>query len=139
MSEKITIEAECGDCGGTGIYQGFMERTRTAVVCHTCKGTGKRTVILTKFSGRKTVDDVDTIHATQSISGGMPYGEWLRTGVFPAGSEDREGKCPLWWGQSVGNKTFVCKQHTGYVNIFSACPAFGDREMCWRQHDEVNT
>lgn len=37
---KLTIEAECRSCSGTGLYQGFAEPAETAVVCHTCGGTG---------------------------------------------------------------------------------------------------
>lgn len=42
MSEHIIkIECECNACKGTGLYVGMAERDGAAVVCYTCKGTGK--------------------------------------------------------------------------------------------------
>lgn len=48
-----TIRTECGDCGGTGLYCGFMEAKGEAVVCVRCGGTGCRTISYKNFGGRK--------------------------------------------------------------------------------------
>ena len=34
------FKVECGACGGTGLYQGFMEERGYPVVCVRCNGSG---------------------------------------------------------------------------------------------------
>jgi hypothetical protein len=48
-----TIRTQCSDCGGTGLYSGFMEAKGEAVVCVRCGGSGCRTINYTPFQGRK--------------------------------------------------------------------------------------
>lgn len=35
-----TVKLKCHDCGGTGLYEGFMEGKGEAVVCISCGGRG---------------------------------------------------------------------------------------------------
>lgn len=48
-----TIRAQCSDCGGTGLYSGFMEAKDEAVICVRCGGSGCQTIRYTPFQGRK--------------------------------------------------------------------------------------
>ena len=49
----VEMNAECGSCGGTGLYSGFAEPKGTAVVCHGCNGSGEDVVRYKPFEGRK--------------------------------------------------------------------------------------
>lgn len=59
--KKIKFNAECDSCGGTGLYQGFMEGPGRAVVCISCRGTGCNVVSLKPFEGRKRKKGVEKV------------------------------------------------------------------------------
>jgi len=61
MSTKITLDSECPDCGGTGLYSGFAEPEGTAVICHSCKGTGCKKISYVLFTGRKRKDGIKKV------------------------------------------------------------------------------
>ena len=91
MADKITIEVECGDCRGTGIYHGFAEPKGVGVVCLHCDGTGKAQITYTPFTGRKRRSDISTVQLSR--------GSLIVAGVGPRGSsisyeEFMSGKTP---------------------------------------------
>lgn len=57
----VCAYAECPDCGGTGLYTGFMERKGEAVVCVSCGGTGRQTIRYKEFERRKRRNGVSKI------------------------------------------------------------------------------
>lgn len=61
MAEKTTLEIQCPECSGTGIYSGMFEKTGQGVLCNECKGTGKKRFSYTPFSGRETSHDHLTV------------------------------------------------------------------------------
>lgn len=63
MSYK-EIEIQCPSCEGYGIYQGMSERDGSAVVCSSCKGTGKTIYRYREFTGRKVKENVKRIFKT---------------------------------------------------------------------------
>lgn len=77
MAEGNSVIAECGPCGGTGLYCGFAEPKRTAVICHGCNGTGAVTLTWKPYTGRKRRKNVSTIRLSR--------GTFLPTGVGPYG------------------------------------------------------
>lgn len=85
------VLAECGACGGTGLYSGFAEPKGTAVVCLQCKGTGCQEIRYTPFTVRKGREG---IHWVQKSRGGL-----IAFGVGPVGrlisyQEFQRGKMP---------------------------------------------
>jgi len=88
---KVTVDAECDACRGTGLYKGFAEPRDTAVVCHGCNGTGCIKLTYTPFTKR---------HPKKGIAWVMKSrGSFVATGVGPTGKrvtyEDFEaGKLP---------------------------------------------
>ena len=70
---KMKVQAQCGSCGGTGLYEGFAERKGEPVVCMNCGGTGAVTVTYEPYTGRKHKNGVKSV----SIS----RGSFLATGV----------------------------------------------------------
>ncbi len=79
MAEKIAIEIDCPDCGGSGVYHGFAEPPFVGVVCLTCKGKGAKTVFITPFTVRKLREDIRTVRQSR--------GSFIGTGVGPTGGE----------------------------------------------------
>jgi DnaJ-class molecular chaperone len=55
------IECECSECGGTGLYHGFMEQQGEYVVCVRCGGTGKRTISYKPFTKRNRRNNVSRV------------------------------------------------------------------------------
>lgn len=53
MKKTKTVRAVCESCGGTGLYNGFMEAPGEAVVCVMCNGTGCETITYVPFERRK--------------------------------------------------------------------------------------
>jgi hypothetical protein len=84
--ERKTVEAECGACGGTGLYRGFCEKRGEAVVCLGCSGSGKVSISYTPFIERKQRSDVQTIRLSRGTTllgcGGvgdvMTYDDFLK-------------------------------------------------------------
>ena len=86
-----SVEVQCRDCHGTGLYSGFCEGSGVAVVCLVCGGTGCETIPYTPFTERKPKKGIKTVRR----SGGT----FLATGVGPTGKpisykEFAKGKMP---------------------------------------------
>lgn len=63
--DKITVKAECGACGGTGVYRGFAEPEGVAVVCLKCDGTGCVDLQYTPFTKRKLKRNIHTVRLSR--------------------------------------------------------------------------
>jgi DnaJ-class molecular chaperone len=57
----MEVKAECGSCSGTGLYRGFAEPQGTAVVCHTCRGTGCQTITYKPFERRQRKQGIQRV------------------------------------------------------------------------------
>jgi len=157
----IEFDCECESCKGTGLYVGMAEREGSAVVCHTCKGTGKthRKITYRDFEGRKKEPGVQrVVQANPGIVvgrgktqdgkreyelsdfGGMPYSQWLEGVPFPKGSEMRKFTCPCWWYQSADYKKKPkwdwCSNNLG--RSFFNCTRFDKKDQCWNRWDVEN-
>lgn len=91
MGVQQTVKAECRDCGGTGVYQGFAEKRGEAVVCLHCGGQGCKELTFTLFTGRNERKGVQVVRRSR--------GTFLGTGLGPEGNsvtydEFRRGKMP---------------------------------------------
>lgn len=75
---KITVDAECESCRGTGLYSGFCEGPGVAVVCLGCKGTGCEKLTYTPFTKRRGLRNIKTVQRSQ--------GTFIGTGVGPTGT-----------------------------------------------------
>ena len=64
---KLTLKAECTDCGGTGLYVGHTCHDGAAMICRTCTGTGCVEISYIPFSSRKKPPE-GTNRVYQSIS-----------------------------------------------------------------------
>ena len=68
-----TVLAQCGSCGGTGLYRGFAEREGEPVVCLSCQGTGAQDIRYTPFTGRINKRGVKCVRISR--------GAFIATGV----------------------------------------------------------
>ena len=154
---KIEYDEACKSCKATGLYVGMAERDGAAVVCHTCKGTGKHHVVIEydDFEGRVIRDDVARVYQVNpgivigtrqkyapdlnlADFGGMPYEEWQAGKEFPEKSENRAYTCPAWWYQSADyDKKPEWKECLGCV-AFSSCRNFPNKARCWERFDAEN-
>ena len=153
MHHKLEIDAECTDCKATGVFVGMAERDGSAVVCSTCKGTGKhhRVIEYDDFEGRKIRSGVK--HVVQvnpgicigqsendkyrySDFGGIPYHAFLEGKAFPPKSEMRGFTCPAWWYQSADYKRKPGWDECLSVGSFSSCKNFGTKSKCWERFDK---
>ena len=152
MSEhKIEFDAQCESCKATGLYVGVCERDGMAVVCHSCKGTGKvhRVITYSDFEGRQQREDVKRVlqvncgivagenkakQITIEQFGGMTYNDWLAGGRFQLGMEMREFTCPAWFYQSADYKKKPDWDECGFGS-FSACASFPTKDRCWERFD----
>ena len=141
----IEFDQECTDCNGTGLYQGMGERDGVAVVCHSCKGTGKihRVIEWKDFNAKKREKNVKRviqhnpgICVGKGINiGGMSYEDWFQGKEFPPKSEMREYTCPAWWYQGVNySKKPNWKECVGF-GAFSDCSCFRNKNQCWKKWD----
>lgn len=80
-TDRVSVDAECGACRGTGVYRGFAEPAGTGVVCLRCEGTGRKTIEYTPFKGRKRRDDVKTVCCSTGTSVGMGVGGPVGDGI----------------------------------------------------------
>jgi len=71
--EKVTVDAVCEDCSGTGVYSGMCEGPGRAVVCLGCGGSGCKEVRLKLFTERRVRRDIKTV--------GVSRGRFIVTGV----------------------------------------------------------
>ena len=63
----MIVKEECGPCSGTGLYKGFAEKGKLAVVCSSCEGKAYRIYQYKPFTERKRRDDV--LHVISSNPG----------------------------------------------------------------------
>ena len=74
----IKLTVECADCGGTGLYRGFMEREGEAVICIRCGGKGSQTLAFREFTGRKRKNGVQKIRSGSGTILDNPQGaKWI--------------------------------------------------------------
>lgn len=81
MADKVYVETQCSDCGGSGLYQGFAEPKDTAVVCLGCDGSGCKVIEYIPFTGRKRKNNPNIRYVQRS------RGSVLVTGVGPTGNK----------------------------------------------------
>jgi hypothetical protein len=144
MSKTITVEIECPDCGGTGLYIGFAEGDGTAVVCSRCNGSGKKTLNYKPFVKRnsppKKVMKVFKTNIGYGLTltslGGMPVEDWNAGKPFPAKSEDREHSCPAWFYQSADYNKKPKWDWCLSCGAFPTCSHFPTRDKCWERWDK---
>ena len=148
----IHFDHQCKSCNATGLYVGLAECDGSAVVCHTCRGTGEQhvTIEYDDFEGRAVRSGVTRVFQVNpgivigtgkdnrySLSdfGGMSYHEWLQSKPFPKGSENRAFTCPAWWYQAADYKKKPNWDECGW-GAFSACPHFKNKDKCWHRWDQ---
>lgn len=71
------VKAECRDCDGTGVYQGFAEGKDEAVVCLQCDGTGCDIIRYKPFEKRRRKRGIKTVRNSR--------GTFIATGVGGTG------------------------------------------------------
>ena len=80
---RQAVDAECGACKGTGLYQGFMERADEAVICVNCRGSCKVTINFNPFTGRKKRKGVEKIRGGTGLIIDQPTkGSWMSYADF---------------------------------------------------------
>lgn len=154
MKKVIDVFYACKDCKATGLYCGMAERDGAAVICHTCKGSGKAHHVFEyeEFEGRKKRSDVQQVFQTNpgicigtgktgefklEDFGGMPYAEWLDSKPFKDGMENRKFTCPAWWYQGADYKRKPeWKECGGPGCSFSNCKSFSTKAECWKRWDK---
>jgi hypothetical protein len=87
----MTIDVECPDCRGTGVYSGMCEAEGEAVVCVVCGGTGCKKVQYTPFTHRKQAKGIKTVRWSQGRFIAGPIGG---VGDSITYKEFAEGKFP---------------------------------------------
>lgn len=151
MDHKIEFDEKCKSCKGTGLYVGMAERDGAAIVCHTCKGSGRNHVLFKyeDFEGRQPAERITRVfewnggmiigigdNLKLSDFGGMDFNDWDSGKPFPSGSEDRKHICPAWWYQSVDYKRKPGWSECSWGGIFSGCKRFENKDSCWHKWDE---
>lgn len=151
MKKVIEFDQNCDDCGGSGLYVGIAERDGAAVVCNRCDGRGWHHQRI-EYYERRTIrvrrKDVTRVFQTNpgvvigngedfqlSDFGGVPYGDWLRDGKFPPGSENRKFMCPAWWYQSADYRKKPKWNECGFGR-FADCKHFISKDQCWVRWDK---
>jgi hypothetical protein len=148
----IEFDQRCRSCKGTGLYVGIAERDGSAVVCHTCRGTGceHTTIEYDDFEGREMRAGVVRVYEVNpgivigrgpdgqyrlEDFGGQPFASWWNHAPFGHGSENRRFTCPAWWYQTADYKRKP--EWSGCVGVvaFSRCPHFADKHTCWQRFD----
>lgn len=161
---EIDIEIQCSSCTGTGLYVGRTERDGAAVVCHTCKGTGKSKFVGTfpKFKGRIVRKDVKRVFSSaggyvisvgdvmiedgrviQFSTSGVDYREWLKGGK-PKPLEPLHCPCQH-TGQSIRDLNHpahkLWEERCSGANLLGAsistCKLRPDKKTCWKRYYEL--
>jgi hypothetical protein len=154
--KKIKIEnIECPACKGTGLYKGMCEKGGSAVVCHSCKGTGRTTFTYsyTEFTGKKKRDDVNRVYSgshgyvltdkdittdegkkIEFSKAGCSYEDWLK-GKEPVPVKDLY--CPYSYTNQRLQTNDVndlyktrCSKALGF-GLISACKLNCEKHVCW--------
>ncbi|MFC1453851.1 hypothetical protein ACFLQL_01590 [Verrucomicrobiota bacterium] len=153
MRHTIEYDCKCEACKGSGLYVGFGEKDGFAVVCHTCRGSGKVHVKYTyeDFEGRtdkKGVKQVlecnpgigvgqsEKLGLTLKSFGGISYEDWKAGKKFKLGTEMRQYTCPAWWYQTADYKKKPEWKECWSSNSFSDCAQFKTKEKCWERFDK---
>lgn len=140
-----SIPAECSACKGTGLYVGMAEREGTAVLCATCKGSGRCDVTYTPWSGvRRPREGVRRVFASNCgvvlghvVPGGISHDEWERGGdPRRSGAEPRPYVCPGQWAQNALHERPPFPECSKGIGLaWSACPHYPAKSECWRRFD----
>ena len=91
MAQPVTVEVNCGSCGGSGVYHSYQEPEGVGVVCVTCNGSGSKTLTFTPFEGRVRLDNIRTVRITTGALGSgprgtpVPYEDFFSRGIMPQG------------------------------------------------------
>ncbi len=151
--KTIEFDEKCPSCSGTGLYVGIAERDGAAVVCHTCRGTGKHHFIhkYDEFVSRIESKNVKRVYESNpgicigegdtcklEDFGGMPYDDWINNKKFPNKSEMRKYTCPAWWYQRVDYKKKPNWDICIGCGTFSSCKYFNYKAHCWERFDKEN-
>jgi hypothetical protein len=146
--QSIDLDIVCKSCGGTGLYAGVAERDGSAVVCHTCIGSGKQAwhFEYEPFEQRRPAPEAITrVHLARGYvlsethpgcDGGVPVSEYEPGMVVPA---DEKLYCPYlytsqdWcarpevpdWGGEPRPPVLAGQ----YI---SSCKHWDDKATCWR-------
>ena len=147
----IEFDEVCKSCEGTGLYVGFAERDKSAVICHTCKGTGchhfkheyEEFEAKTPKCNVERVFEVNpgiVIGAGEGLEledfGGMSFAHWFIGKPFPLKSENRNHTCPVWWYQSADYKQKPDWPECNGCGSFSGCDRFKNKDLCWIRFDK---
>ncbi len=148
----IEVDQVCTDCKGTGLYVSFAEHNGAAIVCYSCKGSGKIHFVhqYESFTERKktpkTIRRVFEVNPGIGIGenatlhledfGGMPVEDWKAGKPFPKHSEDRLHTCPAWWYQAADYDKKPDWETCIPCGSFSDCPHFKDKAFCWKRFDQ---
>lgn len=148
------IQIVCKECGGTGLYIGFAEADKSAVVCRACHGTGCVEFEYDEFTGRKIRGDVDRVYdgsygfGISSKDHTKSDGTVIRFSEFGCSYQDwLDGKeiCPIkdlycpymWKNTGWGNEPLEqCKSHIGLGDRISDCSEFKNKKRCWDLYEE---
>ena len=151
MKKVFEVDIKCQSCGGTGLYVGLDERDGAAVVCYTCKGTGKQHHKFTyeEFTERVVRDDVrrvfkttcgyvhsadDVVADAETIlfsTAGVSYERWL------LGNEPMPLKtlyCPKMWTHQKWDSE-SCKKHCRAGSSINHCPNKCNMAQCWEEYE----
>lgn len=140
---------QCKSCEGTGLYVGMAERDGGAVVCHSCKGTGRQhmRVEYEEFKGRRKHPTATHVYYVNPgvvadcgrvVPGGVPYRGWEEDpeSVKAVGREMRAHTCPAWWYQSADYDRKPDFEWCRPCGMFSRCEHFQNKAECWERWDK---
>lgn len=142
-----SIEIECPECKGTGVYVGFAERNGAAVVCTSCKGAGRRTYRYEPFTCKKRRDGVKRVYHSNGfcISSedvetedgtvihfskyGVDYEDWYNNNTEPRYIEELQ--CPF---QATGQRHAInnCRDRMFIGNKITECDMYCNKDTCWK-------
>lgn len=140
---KESVQIECKQCNGTGLYVGMAERDGAAVVCYRCNGTGQDTLEFVRFTERRQPKKpVSRVHLSRGYvlspehdkcTGGVAYQDWKPGMVVPA---DEELYCPmLYTNQSYcAFKDENGSARPGIGRRISDCEYWPVKAACWTKY-----
>lgn len=155
MKHTIEYDCKCESCKGSGLYVGFAEGDGFAVVCHTCKGSGRchRKIVYddcakrTELKGIRKVLHInpgivasaskhrkDGKNFTYESFGGLSYEDW-KAGKGFEGAEMRNFVCPAWWYQCADYEKKPNWKECS-CGAFPSCENFPQKQKCWKKFDE---
>jgi len=148
----------CTCCGGTGLYNAFIETGACAIICRNCKGTGcvETTLSFELFTGRKPLEGVTRVFAKslghrhyandheyedgnviEYSKGGCSYEEFLN-GEKPKPVKDLY--CPGEWvgGFNYSSKFYMehCHPARNVTGSTNTCSNKKNKAQCWKIYEE---